>query len=84
MSTPIPDDLLSKLTMLAAQAIPPEEGRKMPGHRALKAAATSIVSLVELKRAATPEVLLSLLEEVARGRRQPPARPQLGDLLVRK
>jgi hypothetical protein len=75
MSTPIPDDLLSKLTLLAAQAMPPE-GRE--------SSSASIAPLVELKRSITPEVLLSLLEEVAQGRRTPPARPQLGDLLVRK
>ena len=75
MSTPIPDDLLSKLTLLAAQAIPPD-GRE--------SSAGSIASLVELKRAVSPEVLLSLLEEVGRARRLPPARPQVGDLLVRK
>lgn len=72
---PLPDDLLSKLTLLAAAAVPPE-GRE--------SSAASITPLVELKRAVTPEVLLSLLEEVARGRRQPPARPELGELLVRK
>lgn len=75
MSTSIPDELLSKLTLLAAQAIPPE-GRE--------SSANAIPSLVELKRAITPEVLLSLLEEVGRARRLPPARPNVGDLLVRK
>ena len=75
MSTPpIPDELLSKLTLLAAEATPPE-GKE--------STASTIGPLVELKRAVTPEVLLSLLEEVGRARRLPP-RPQVSDLLVRK
>lgn len=73
-TTPIPDDLLSKLTLLAAAAVPPE-GRE--------SSAASIAPLVELKRAVTPEVLLSLLEEVRQGRRLPP-RPQVADVVVRK
>jgi len=74
MAPPIPDDLLAKLHTLAAAAVPPE-GRE--------SSAASIAPLVELKRAATPEVLLSLLEEVRQGRRLPP-RPGVGEVMVKK
>jgi hypothetical protein len=79
MSTPppLPEDLLERLGQLAQAATPPQ-GKE--------SSAESIQHLVELKRATTPEVVHSLVEEVRQGRRraQLPPRPGVEQLLVRK